>query len=237
MTPSSNPRSLASPLCVTTAYLPVLRASSNARRSPRRSPHARPEWSVATASFQSISIGSQGASCSRSRATRRVRSCSIYPGDGTRLEPDRNRPRLRAARHTSPGSTATATASSSCSRTGRTASSPANPDHARTVAEAFPPSTVASLPLLAEENGRLLVDATDVAHARLERRRAARCAQTQQGTYTVARDRSSMYRPYTKAFPDNTEIDVSLTFATTGRPGGTSSRSFRTAKRSRCASI
>src|ERR1041385_7714426 len=38
-----------------------------------------------------------------------------------------------------------------------------NPDHARSVAEAFPPSTVASLPLLADENGRLLVDATDAA--------------------------------------------------------------------------
>src|ERR1041385_3807982 len=41
--------------------------------------------------------------------------------------------------------------------------SPTNPDHARSIAEAFPPSTVAAMPLLAEENGRLLVDATDVA--------------------------------------------------------------------------
>ena len=36
-----------------------------------------------------------------------------------------------------------------------------DPDHARSVAEAFPPSTVAALPLVAEEAGKLLVDATD----------------------------------------------------------------------------
>ena len=35
-----------------------------------------------------------------------------------------------------------------------------NPDHARTVAEAFPPSTVASLPVMASEGRRILVDAT-----------------------------------------------------------------------------
>src|SRR5262249_40177437 len=36
-------------------------------------------------------------------------------------------------------------------------------EHGRTVAEAFPPSTVAALPLLADEGGRLLVEATDLA--------------------------------------------------------------------------
>ena len=96
--------------------------------------------------------------------------------------------------------------------------SPTNPDHARAIAEAFPPSTVASMPLLAEENGRLLVDATDVA-LRDWNDVARTLAQTQQGTYTVARDRSGVYRPDTKAFPDNTEIDASLTFAASARPG------------------
>jgi hypothetical protein len=95
-----------------------------------------------------------------------------------------------------------------------------NADHARTVAEAFPPSTIAALPLLATEGGRLLVDATDIA-MRDWNDVAGTLARSQQGNYTVARDRSSIYRPYTKAFPDNTEIDVSLTYATTGRPGGT----------------
>ena len=96
--------------------------------------------------------------------------------------------------------------------------SPTNPDHARAIAEAFPPSTVASMPLLAEESGRLLVDATDVA-LRDWNDVARTLAQTQQGAYTVARDRSGVYRPDTKAFPDNTEIDASLTFTATARPG------------------
>jgi hypothetical protein len=95
-----------------------------------------------------------------------------------------------------------------------------SPDHARSVAEAFPPSTVASMPLVADENGRLLVDATDVM-MRDWNDVAGTLAQSQQGTYTVARDRSKVYAPNTKAFPDNTEIDVALTFATTGRPGTT----------------
>jgi hypothetical protein len=99
-------------------------------------------------------------------------------------------------------------------------SSSGNPDHARSVAEAFPPSTVASMPLLADEGGRLLVDATDMV-MRDWNDVAATLAQSRQGTYTVARDRSAVYRPNTKGFPDNTEIDVALTFATTGRPGNT----------------
>jgi hypothetical protein len=91
-------------------------------------------------------------------------------------------------------------------------------DNARTVAEAFPPSTMASMPLLAEEGGKLLVDATDVV-LRDWMDVAGTLARAQQGTYTLARDRSSAYRPYTKAFPENTELDASLTFATTARPG------------------
>src|SRR5512141_298812 len=65
--------------------------------------------------------------------------------------------------------------------------SAANPDHARTVSEAFPPSTIASLPLLADENGRLLVDATEIA-MRDWNDVAGTLARSQQGTYAVARD-------------------------------------------------
>jgi hypothetical protein len=93
-----------------------------------------------------------------------------------------------------------------------------NSDHARAIAEAFPPSTVASMPLLAEEGGRLLVDATEVA-LRDWNDVVRTLAQSQQGTYVVARDRSGIYRPDTKAFPENTEIDASLTFAATAHPG------------------
>ena len=93
-----------------------------------------------------------------------------------------------------------------------------NAAHQRTVLEAFPPSTVASLPLLAVEGGRLLVDASDLV-MRDWNGVAETLTQSRQGTYTVARDRSSIDRPYTKAFPQNSEIDVALTFVTTGTPG------------------
>jgi hypothetical protein len=94
----------------------------------------------------------------------------------------------------------------------------ANSAQERSVAEAFSPSTVAALPIAAMEGGRLLVDATE-----LVMRDWTRVGETlsgnRQGTYTLARDRSSIYRPYTKAFPENTEIDVALTFVTNGSPG------------------
>ena len=93
-----------------------------------------------------------------------------------------------------------------------------NAAHQRSVQEAFPPSTVAALPVVAMEAGRLLVDAGDLV-MRDWNRVCETLASSRQGTYAVARDRSSIYRPYTKAFPENTEIDVSLTFTTNGTPG------------------
>lgn len=95
-----------------------------------------------------------------------------------------------------------------------------NPAHLRTVLEAFPPSTPASLPIISEEGGRLVVDATDF-FMRDWNDVAAAIASANEGSYSVARDRSSIYRPYTKAFPENSEIDVALTFATQGKPGQT----------------
>jgi hypothetical protein len=94
-----------------------------------------------------------------------------------------------------------------------------NPDHVRTVKEAFPSSIVAALPIAGESDGRFLVDATDFVLS--DRMNAAlTLARSDQGSYSVARDRSSVYRPYTKAFPENTEIDASLTYALSGnRPG------------------
>lgn len=94
-----------------------------------------------------------------------------------------------------------------------------NADHQRTVAEAFSSSTVAAMPLLAEEGGKLLVDATDLV-MRDWNDIAGTFARNRQGNYQVARDRSRIYKPYTKGFADNTEIDVALTLAAGGEPGG-----------------
>ena len=88
---------------------------------------------------------------------------------------------------------------------------------ARSVTESFATSTIASFEVLAEEGGRLLVDATpffvgDV----MDVRGALRSAN--QGTYALDRDRSGIYAPRTRAFPLNTEVEASLTF-TTDAPG------------------
>jgi hypothetical protein len=95
-----------------------------------------------------------------------------------------------------------------------------NPAHVRTVQEAFPSSTPASLPIIAQEGGRIVVDATDF-FMRDWNDVVGTLASSNEGSYSVAKDRSSIYWPHTKAFPENTEIDVALTFATQARPGET----------------
>ena len=95
----------------------------------------------------------------------------------------------------------------------------ANAAHQRSVAEAFPPSTVAALPIASSDGGRLVVDATDFfVRDWMDVPRTLQRAG--QGAYAVARDRSGVHRPNTKNFPRNTEVDVALTFAAAGAPGG-----------------
>ena len=93
----------------------------------------------------------------------------------------------------------------------------ANAAHVRSVAESFAASTIAALPVVASEGGRILVDATDFfvrdwldVSRTLER--------TGQGSYALARERSGVSRERTRAFPRNTEVDLLLTF-TAQRPG------------------
>jgi hypothetical protein len=93
-----------------------------------------------------------------------------------------------------------------------------DPAHQRSITESFPSSTVAALPLVAAEGGRLLVDLTDVAY-RDWNDVAGTLARSNQGSYSVARDRSYVDRAHTSAHPASTEIDVALTFAAGGRPG------------------
>ncbi len=83
---------------------------------------------------------------------------------------------------------------------------------AHAVEESFATSTIASMPIVAEEGGRLLVDATDFA---LEDAMnvASTIARQRQGTFRLDRTRSAIYLPRTKAFPKNTEVEALLTFA------------------------
>lgn len=83
---------------------------------------------------------------------------------------------------------------------------------AHAVEESFATSTLAAMPIVAEEGGNLLVDATDFAlqdamnvGSTIQRQR--------QGTYRLDRNRSAIYVPHTRAFPANTEVEALLTFA------------------------
>jgi len=94
-----------------------------------------------------------------------------------------------------------------------------NPAHKRSVEESFPSSTIAALPVVAEEGNRVLVDMTDVAY-RDWNDVAGTLTRLNQGSYSVARNQSSIDRAHTRSYATNSEIDVALTFATSGRPGG-----------------
>ncbi|MBW3536008.1 MAG: DUF5117 domain-containing protein, partial [Gemmatimonadetes bacterium] len=84
--------------------------------------------------------------------------------------------------------------------------------------KSFPVSVLASMPIVARSGERVLVDATDFFLSD-----AAGVAQDLQrrgeGTFRLDRDRSVIHLPRTKAFPENTEVEASLTFASDA-PGG-----------------
>ncbi|HSH37271.1 MAG TPA: zinc-dependent metalloprotease [Chthoniobacterales bacterium] len=92
-----------------------------------------------------------------------------------------------------------------------------NADERAAVAEAFAESTLWGFKVEAEENGRVLVDATPFlltdAHGVADKLKA-----TKQGTYKVDEARSAVFLPRTKSFPKNTEFEATLTFV--GDPEG-----------------
>ncbi|HUH11579.1 MAG TPA: zinc-dependent metalloprotease [Longimicrobiales bacterium] len=92
-----------------------------------------------------------------------------------------------------------------------------NPDERRSVEEAFATSVLWGFEVAAEEGGRVLVDATEFA-IRDAHGVEGTLQRTDQGTFRLERSRSALYLPRTKAFPRNTEIEVTLTF--TGERGG-----------------
>ncbi len=96
-----------------------------------------------------------------------------------------------------------------------TASEPAQ--H-RAEEDSFARSTLWGFEVAAEENGRVLVDATNF-FLRDAARVSERIARQKQGTYRVDPTRTAFYLPLTKAFPRNTEVETTLTL--TGEPTGT----------------
>ncbi len=91
-------------------------------------------------------------------------------------------------------------------------SSSTNPAEQSAVADAFASSVLWGGEVAAEENGHSLVDATPLflsdAH-----RVAETLKRTKQGTFKLDPARSAIYLANTKNFPDNTEVESTLTFA------------------------
>ncbi|HET9441169.1 MAG TPA: zinc-dependent metalloprotease [Longimicrobiales bacterium] len=82
---------------------------------------------------------------------------------------------------------------------------------ARSVEESFAASVLAAFPIVAEENGRYLIDVTDFFLQDIFNVRGV-IQRTQQGSFRLDRNRSAIYAARTKAFPKNTEIEAVLTF-------------------------
>jgi hypothetical protein len=87
----------------------------------------------------------------------------------------------------------------------------------KSVEDGFPASVIWGFEVAAETGDRVLVDATGLflqdAHGVIQTLRRGN-----QGTYRVDPDRSAFYLSKTKAFPKNTEVEVTLTF-TADQPG------------------
>ncbi len=87
----------------------------------------------------------------------------------------------------------------------------------KAVEEAFAQSVLWGFSVMAEEPGKVLVDATDFliqdAHDVV-----GALKNSQQGSYSLDKSRSALYLPRTKNFPENSEFEVTLTF--TGQPTG-----------------
>lgn len=86
-----------------------------------------------------------------------------------------------------------------------------NADERRAVEESFAQSVLWGFTVGAETDGRVLVDATDFA-LRDAHGVIPALTRSRQGTYRLDATRSALYLPNTKAFPRNTEVEVTLTF-------------------------
>src|SRR5688572_16607545 len=93
-----------------------------------------------------------------------------------------------------------------------------NADERVAVKDAFAESTLWGFDVAAEDSGRVLVDATDF-FLRDAHQVTNVLKRAQQGDYKLEPKRSAFYLPNTKNFPQNTEIETTLTFTgeATGR--------------------
>jgi hypothetical protein len=92
-----------------------------------------------------------------------------------------------------------------------------NSDEKLAVKDAFAESTLWGFEVAAEEGGGVLVDATTF-YLRDVHQVTNTLQRGQEGTYRLDPTRCAFYLPNTKNFPQNTEIETTLTF--TGEPAG-----------------
>jgi hypothetical protein len=92
-----------------------------------------------------------------------------------------------------------------------------NADERLAVKDAFAESTLWGFEVAAEEDGHVLVDATNF-YLRDVHNVTQTLQRGQQGNYKLDPTRSAFYLPNTKNFPRNTEVETTLTF--TGEPAG-----------------
>jgi len=88
----------------------------------------------------------------------------------------------------------------------------------RAVADSFARSVMWSFKVEASDATSVLVDATDFFLS--DQQGVVRTLKnTQQGSFSLDKNRSAIYLPRTKAFPRNSEVEVVLTFQANDRPG------------------
>lgn len=88
----------------------------------------------------------------------------------------------------------------------------------RAVADSFARSVIVGFKVEAEQQGRVLVDATDFLLSDAGQVSAV-LRDANQGSYRADASRSAIALDLTKAFPRNTEVEVLLTLATDEKPG------------------
>ena len=82
-----------------------------------------------------------------------------------------------------------------------------NPTEAQAVRDAFAPSVHWGFDIVAETDGRVLVDATAF-FLRDARGVVAQIAARNQGSFSLDRSRSAIHMPATRSFPENTEVEA-----------------------------
>ncbi|MFT4111522.1 zinc-dependent metalloprotease [Silvibacterium sp.] len=97
-------------------------------------------------------------------------------------------------------------------------SSAADPDERLAVEQSFARSVVWGFPVEAEENGKVLLDATGF-FLRDPHGVGERLQQAKQGEYSIDSSRSVIVPEDTKDFPENTEVQAMITFAAHGHTG------------------